>query len=1032
MVPVEAMLAIKEAYKLKKNWMGDPCFPKQYAWDGLSCSNGGNDSRILAVNLSHSGLVGTISNSFTMLKAINFLDLSYNNLTGSVPDFLADIQSLHVLNLTGNHFTGVMPDALLKKSLSGSLILRPLLLSFLIVAVHVHGQSPRIDGFTSIDCGATSNSIDDSTGIEYTTDDQLIDTGTNYNIASNYINSSLPKQYLTVRSFPQGGRNCYTLHAIKNYKYLLRAGFMYGNYDGNNSLQANSDPLLFDLYIGVFLWKTVNIASTSDAYVYEAITVALGDFVSVCLMRRSNSSSTPFISFLEMRQLKSVLYPAATPSDYIVFSERLNLGATTPDIIRYPDDPYDRIWKPKNITADVLITASNITHFKDDEFEVPTIVHQTAAVSANVNDSIVFSWNSEISNDGPYYYVSLHFSEFTPVSATDVREFNVYSNDELWFERYRPPYLMSGYIYSNSPLGNYPRHVFSLNATTNSTRPPLIGAYEIYYLVSIGDVKRTHVGDVEAMLAIKAEYKMKKNWMGDPCSPEEYIWDGVNCSDGGNDSRITELNLSSNGLVGQISTLFSRLTAIKFLDLSYNNLSGKFPDPLADISSLVVLNLTGNCITEIPDRLVKKSTDGLLKLSFDTCNSSNTTTPSDQKRNTLLIIILSVIPPILLIVVVVLIVRRIRRKTQAADHEVGQLPSEIRQFNVDHGGNQLSYTSHLSDVDHKDSQLQFESRQFMYIELENITKNFSHILGKGGFGIVYHGSLEDGIEVAVKMCSLSSEQAPNLFLAEVENLSRVRHKNLVSLVGYCMDRGCLAVVYEYMPLGSLEDHLRGKAGISRALSWAERLQIVLDAAQGLDYLYNGCPMPIVHRDVKSSNILLGQNLEAKVSDFGLSKAFHSDLQTHVSMTALAFSPGYVDPVCLQSWKFNEKTDVYSFGVVLLEIITGEPPIRRVGDVHIIERAQLSFGVGDIDAIVDARLQRVYDTDSVWKVAELAMNCTTRAINRRPKMAEVVTQLRESLECETAGRRKNITGESTASSPNITFPKESAIFSPSAR
>ncbi|XP_073008266.1 putative leucine-rich repeat receptor-like serine/threonine-protein kinase At2g19230 [Typha latifolia] len=928
---------------------------------------------------------------------------------------------------------GYLIRALEKKKMA--LWCRSLLLGVLLAAVQVHGQSPTIEGFISIDCGATSNSSDSITGIPYTTDDQFIETGTNHNVASNYIDSSIRKQYTTVRSFPEGDRNCYTLQpAIQGYKYLLRAGFMYGNYDGNNSVRANG-PLLFDLHIGVNLWDTVNITTTSSTHVYEAISVALGDFVSVCLTRRSDSSSTPFISLLEMRQLKSTLYPTATSSSYIVLFTRVNFGATEDNIIRYPGDPYDRIWKTMNFTKDVLTTASKVNNYQNDHFEVPSVVHQTAAVAANVNGSTMgFRWDSEIRSVGPYYYVNLHFSELEPLSGTDVREFDVYYNDELWYEHYRPPYLMSGYIYSTGPLRQSLQYKFTFNATQNATRPPLINAVEIYSLWSMADVSMTRIGDVEAMLAIKEAYKVKKNWMGDPCFPKQYGWDGLSCSIGGNDSRIIAVNLSSSGLVGQVSTFFSRLTAIKSLDLSYNNLTGKIPDSLADISSLNELNLTGNCIAEIPDRLDKRSKDGSLKLSFDKCNGSNSTITAKKKTiTTPLIIVLSVVPAILLLVVAVLIVWKIRRRTQAVNSEAVQSqPSGGWQLNVDRGSSQLTYSSHLSDVDHKDGQLPFESRQFMYTDLVNITKNFSQTLGKGGFGTVFHGSLEDGTEVAVKMCSLSSEQAPTLFLAEVENLSRVRHKNLVSLVGYCMDRGCLAVVYEYMPLGSLEDHLRGKAGLSRALSWAERLQIVLDAAQGLDYLYNGCPKPIIHRDIKSSNILLGKNLEAKVSDFGLSKAFHSDLQTHVSMTALAFSPGYVDPVCLQSWKFNEKTDVYSFGVVLLEIITGEPPIQRVGDVHIIERAQLRFGQGDIDAIVDPRLQRMYNTDSVWKVAELAMKCTTKAINQRPKMAEVVTQLRESLECETAGRRKNMTGESTASGPGITFTKESVIYGPSAR
>ncbi|XP_072952195.1 putative leucine-rich repeat receptor-like protein kinase At2g19210 [Typha angustifolia] len=907
-----------------------------------------------------------------------------------------------------------------------------LLLGVFIAVVQVHGQSPSTEGFISIDCGATGNSVDDSTGIQYTTDDQFIDSGTNYNVASNYINASLPKQYLTVRGFPDGDRNCYTLNqAINDTKYLVRASFMYGNYDGKNSVQKNSS-LLFDLHIGINIWKTVNISDPSTPFTYEAITlISAGRRLSVCVTR-TNSSSTPFISLLEMRPLKDTLYPTLTPfpsslifSGNLVLSMRHNLGGSGNEIIRCPDDPYDRIWKPMNITLHEVSTDKTVKPGQFDQFEVPSVVLQTASVSAGVNGSIGFSWDSPDSHI--FYYVILHFSELELLSEKDVRAFDVYLDWRSMTTDYSPTYLEG----SADATSNV-RFAFSLNATKRATLPPILNAFEIYSM-AVTRFDATNVGDVEAMLAIKEAYKLKKNWAGHPCFPEKYAWDGVTCSNYAKEIRVIAINLSSNGLVGQVSNFFSRLTEIQSLDLSYNNLSGKVPASVATIPNLQVLNLTGNCI-EVPDALIEKTKDDSLILRFDnntdSCNppGGNPTTGRKKKITTPIIIVLSVVPAILLVVGVILIVWRFRRKTQVVNHEAIQPPSESRQFNMESGGSLLPYTNFQSSVDHKDSQLPLESRQFMYTELENITKRFSRILGKGGFGTVFHGFLEDGNEVAVKMCSLSSEQAPNLFLAEVENLSRVRHKNLVSLVGYCMDRGRMAVIYEYMPLGSLEDHLRGKAGIARTLSWVERLQIVLDAAQGLDYLYNGCPMPIIHRDVKTSNILLGQNLEAKVSDFGLSKAFHSDQQTHVSMTALAFSPGYIDPMCLQSWKFNEKTDVYSFGVVLLEIITGEAPFQRDIDVQIIERVQLSFEGGDINAIVDAKLQGMYNTESVWKVTELAMRCTARYVDQRPKMSAVVIQLRDSLELEIAERSKSTTTESRG----MPFVKESTIYGPSAR
>ncbi|XP_073006573.1 putative leucine-rich repeat receptor-like serine/threonine-protein kinase At2g19230 [Typha latifolia] len=598
-----------------------------------------------------------------------------------------------------------------------------LLLGVFIAVVQVHGQSPSTEGFISIDCGATGNSVDDSTGIQYTTDDQFIDSGTNYNVASNYINASLPKQYLTVRGFPDGDRNCYTLNqAINDTKYLVRASFMYGNYDGKNSVQKNS-PLLFDLHIGINIWKTVNISDPSTPFTYEAITlISAGRRLSVCVTR-TNSSSTPFISLLEMRPLKDTLYPTIMPfpssiffSGNLVLSMRHNLGGSGNEIIRYPDDPYDRIWKPMNITLHEVSTDKTVKHGQFDQFEVPSVVLQTASVSAGVNGSIGFPWDSPDSHI--FYYVILHFSELELLSEKDVRAFDVYLDRRSMTTDYSPTYLEG----SADATSNV-RFAFSLNANRRATRPPILNAFEIYSMV-VTRFDATNVGDVEAMLAIKEAYKLKKNWAGHPCFPEKYAWDGVTCGNYAKEIRVIAINLSSNGLVGQVSNFFSRLTEIQSLDLSYNNLSEKYL--LLWQLYQTSRNLTGNCI-EVPDALIEKTKDGSLILSYSSLMLNHS----------------------------------------FVNHEAIQPLSESRQFNMESGGSLLPYTNFQSGVDHKDSQLPLESRQFMYTELENITKKFSRILGKGGFGIVFHGFLEDGNEVAVKMCSLSSEQAPNLFLAEV-------------------------------------------------------------------------------------------------------------------------------------------------------------------------------------------------------------------------------------------------------------------------
>ncbi|RRT48568.1 hypothetical protein BHE74_00016320 [Ensete ventricosum] len=175
-------------------------------------------------------------------------------------------------------------------------------------------------------------------------------------------------------------------------------------------------------------------------------------------------------------------------------------------------------------------------------------------------------------------------------------------------------------------------------------------------------------------------------------------------------------------------------------------------------------------------------------------------------------------------------------------------------------------------VKEKNKQFQLKNQEFTYEDLVYITKNFQHTIGKGGFGTVYLGELQDGTQVAVKVNSQSSSQGINEFQAEVnaELLTKIHHKNLMSLVGYCEDENFLALVYEYMAQGSLEQHLRG-----------------------LEYLHSGCKPPIIHRDVKPTNILLNHKGEAKIADFGVSRIFQND-QTHVS-TAVVGTMGYLDP-----------------------------------------------------------------------------------------------------------------------------------------
>ncbi|KAL0864379.1 hypothetical protein Bca101_043497 [Brassica carinata] len=306
--------------------------------------------------------------------------------------------------------------------------------------------------------------------------------------------------------------------------------------------------------------------------------------------------------------------------------------------------------------------------------------------------------------------------------------------------------------------------------------------------------------------------------------------------------------------------------------------------------------------------------------------------------------------------------------------------------------------------------------------LADMKSLFIMVLGKGGFGMVYHGYVNGTEQVAVKVVSQGSVHGQKQFKAEVDLLLRVHHKNLVGLVGYCEKGKDLVLVYEYMENGDLKELLSGKHH-SSVLRWETRLKIAVDAAQGLEYLYKGCRPPIVHRDVKAANILLDENFQAKIADFGLSKSFPNDGESHVS-TVVAGTLGYLDPeysTALKTYVYyntnwlTEKSDVYSFGVVLLEIITNMPVIDQQRETpYITEWVGLMVAKGDIEKIIDPRLKEDYHSDSAWKFVELAMACVNASSASRPTMSQVVIELIECLTLENSRGGTSCDIESRAS------------------
>lgn len=287
---------------------------------------------------------------------------------------------------------------------------------------------------------------------------------------------------------------------------------------------------------------------------------------------------------------------------------------------------------------------------------------------------------------------------------------------------------------------------------------------------------------------------------------------------------------------------------------------------------------------------------------------------------------------------------------------------------------------------------------FSLFEMERATQRFneSRIIGEGGFGRVYEGILEDGEHVAVKVLKRDDQQGTREFLAEVEMLSRLHHRNLVKLIGICTEEHMRCLVYELVPNGSVEYHLHGSDKDTALLDWDARLKIALGAARGLAYLHEDSSPRVIHRDFKSSNILLEHDFTPKVSDFGLARTALGEGNEHIS-TRVMGTFGYLAPEYAMTGHLLVKSDVYSYGVVLLELLTGMKPVdmsRPPGQENLVAWACPFLTNRDgLETLIDVSLGSGIPLDSIAKVAAIASMCVQPEVDQRPFMGEVVQALK---------------------------------------
>ncbi|OIW03952.1 hypothetical protein TanjilG_30228 [Lupinus angustifolius] len=393
---------------------------------------------------------------------------------------------------------------------------------------------------------------------------------------------------------------------------------------------------------------------------------------------------------------------------------------------------------------------------------------------------------------------------------------------------------------------------------------------------------------------------------------------------------------------------------------------------------------------------IMKMNNSMGSLSAGTAAAANNSGSSSKNVGMIVGVVLGALGAVVLAGVLLFVVCRKRRRLSQEQSKTW-IPLSINDGTTSHTmGSKYSNGTTISATSNYEYRVPF-------LAVQEATNNFdeSWVIGVGGFGKVYKGELSDGTKVAVKRGNPRSQQGLAEFRTEIEMLSQFRHRHLVSLIGYCDEKNEMILIYEYMEKGTVKGHLYGLGFPS--LSWKERLEICIGSARGLHYLHTGYAKAVIHRDVKSANILLDENFMAKVADFGLSKTGPEIDQTHVS-TAVKGSFGYLDPEYFRRQQLTEKSDVYSFGVVLFEVLCARPVIdpslpREM--VNLAEWAMKWQKKGQLEQIIDPTLAGKIRPDSLRKFGETAEKCLADYGVDRPSMGDVLWNLEYALQLQEA-------------------------------
>ncbi|KAL3685569.1 hypothetical protein R1sor_003591 [Riccia sorocarpa] len=711
--------------------------------------------------------------------------------------------------------------------------------------------------FTSIDCGSTAN------------------VG-----AVDALNTNALQ---TLRYFPgPASKHCYDIKLVANEIYVIRLAFLGGNFTSGSSTVTS-----FSVSLGTAYSQDIRVSDPWTPIVREATFTTLQPYSPICFQR--GASGDPFVNSIEVR-LHSTAVNQGMAGYILTNMFRIDCGVKSGSpSSRYPDDPFDRIWTadPPGFSIPGFTNASAPTENLPPVIDLPPSFMLKSAWNAS---QISFTWNMSAFPAGPtiepirFYWYIFYFLEIADdLNSTETRVVDLSVDGNL--NRHSPITVMSNRTtvvnYLDLLGDNGIIHVSVVPSATSTYPVALVSAVE-FADAQVYDIKvTTSPAAVTNIEAIKDKLNLSE-WQGDPCLAWPYDW--LNCTDpatsGSSILDITALNLSGFNLTDKIPAEVAGLTKLTQLALDGNKLTGSIPD-LSALTKLTNLQLHNNSLSgpipeflgslplnvltldnnlfegKLPASLQEKVDAGVLTLSAannpflcfggNPCLQAKASSLSTEHKSSHIGVIIGAIAGGLALFLVLLLLFLYWRslKKPATKSVIGR-------------GKLLAESSKV--------------KSFSWAELTTITSNFSKILGRGGFGDVYQGELQGGQKVAVKVNNANTKYGEEQFLNEVALLSVIHHRNLVSFIGFWKPDTVLGT-----------------------LDWKTRLGILVNASKGIEYLHNSCNPPIIHRDIKTANILLNEQLVAKVADFGISKLTSDEIATAGVSTQVKGSFGYLDP-----------------------------------------------------------------------------------------------------------------------------------------